>query len=57
MNDIWPDGGRVSWLYNDGTPDRAAWPRRYIGKSPAMHRLKSMHTLLMSICFSTKPFP
>ncbi|KIJ51186.1 hypothetical protein M422DRAFT_58813 [Sphaerobolus stellatus SS14] len=44
MNDIWPDGGRVSWFENTG--DRKCnvhWKRRYIGQSPGMHRFKVGH--------------
>ena len=43
MNDIWPDGGRVSWLQNDGSLDWTAWRRRYICKSPGMHRIKGVY--------------
>ncbi|TFK62264.1 hypothetical protein BDN72DRAFT_890043 [Pluteus cervinus] len=43
MNDIWPDGGRVSWFENTGDTDNAHWKRRFIGKSPGMHRLKAGH--------------
>jgi len=45
MNDIWPDGGRVSWYENNGNlDDTSHWKRRYIGKSPAMHRLKGNYS-------------
>jgi aldos-2-ulose dehydratase len=41
MNDIWPQGGRVSWYENVGDLNSTEqWKRRYIGKSPGMHRLK-----------------
>ncbi|THH18829.1 hypothetical protein EW146_g2230 [Bondarzewia mesenterica] len=43
MNDIWPNGGRVSWLENTGDPDAENWTRRTIGFSPGMHRLKAGH--------------
>ncbi|KAK7040714.1 hypothetical protein VNI00_009620 [Paramarasmius palmivorus] len=43
MNDIWPDGGRVSWFENEGDVGKENWTRRYIGQSPGMHRLKTGH--------------
>ncbi len=43
MNEIWPNGGRVSWLENVGDPSRPNWTQRTIGRSPAMHRLKAGH--------------
>ena len=43
MDDIWPKGGRVSWLENTGDPKHANWTRRTIGHSPGIHRLKAGH--------------
>ncbi|THU84404.1 hypothetical protein K435DRAFT_733201, partial [Dendrothele bispora CBS 962.96] len=43
MDDICPNGGRISWFKNTGTMDSNHWDRRYIGKSPGMHRLKVGH--------------
>ncbi|EIN03466.1 hypothetical protein PUNSTDRAFT_128760 [Punctularia strigosozonata HHB-11173 SS5] len=43
MNDIWSDGGRVSWFENTGDYNREVWTQRYIGRSPGMHRLKTGH--------------
>jgi aldos-2-ulose dehydratase len=41
MDDIWADGGRVSWYENYGSRKyKGHWKRRYIGRSPGMHRLK-----------------
>ena len=43
MNDIWPDGGRVSWFANTGNLQSGrTWERRYIGRFPGMHRLKGI---------------
>lgn len=41
--DIWPNGGRVSWLENTGDPNHDNWTMRTIGSSPGMHRLKAGH--------------
>lgn len=43
MDDIWPTGGRVSWLENTGDPKATGWKRHTIGSSPGMHRLKTGH--------------
>lgn len=34
-----PQGGKIDWLENPGTPD-GEWKRHYIGRATAMHRLK-----------------
>ena len=41
-----PNGGYIAWLENpgrnrDGQPVKKAWTKRYIGRWPAMHRLKA----------------
>ncbi|KAJ3552120.1 hypothetical protein NM688_g4321 [Phlebia brevispora] len=41
MDDIWPDGGRVSWLENRGDQEHGDWTLHVIGNSPGMHRLKT----------------
>ncbi|KAK7676342.1 hypothetical protein QCA50_020683 [Cerrena zonata] len=43
MNDIWPDGGRVSWLENTGDINASNWKRHTIGSSPGMHRIGVGH--------------
>ncbi|THH03890.1 hypothetical protein EW145_g5922 [Phellinidium pouzarii] len=43
MDDIWADGGRVSWFENTGDVNNTNWERRFIGKSPGMHRLRIGH--------------
>ncbi|CAL1708583.1 unnamed protein product [Somion occarium] len=43
MDDIWHDGGRVSWLENTGDTNAENWTRRTMGASPGMHRLKAGH--------------
>ncbi len=41
FTDIWKDGGRVNWYENPGSlAETAHWKRRFIGKSPGMHRVK-----------------
>jgi hypothetical protein len=48
MNDIWPDGGRVSWYENPCVRNgNEHWKRRYIGKSPGMHRIKGQSVMLL----------
>ena len=38
-----PEGGYIAWLKNPGRSklDRGVWDRHYIGRWPAMHRLKA----------------
>ncbi|CAF4856706.1 unnamed protein product, partial [Rotaria sp. Silwood2] len=39
-----PDGGKIVWLENPGQNiDKKLWKMHYVGKSPAMHRLKVGH--------------
>ena len=43
MADLWPDGGRLSWLENTGDPNMENWTRYTIGSSPGMHRIAAGH--------------
>ncbi|CAF1077711.1 unnamed protein product [Rotaria sordida] len=39
-----PDGGKIAWLENPGQNNGTKlWTMHYVGKSPAMHRLKVGH--------------
>ena len=40
MVDCDPQGGKIHWLQNPGTTT-GDWVERYIGRAPAMHRLKA----------------
>ena len=42
-DDLWPDGGRVSWLENTGDLNAENWKRHSIGSSTGMHRVKAGH--------------
>jgi len=42
MVDCDPDGGKIDWFENPGTPD-GKWKQHFIGKSCAMHRLRIGH--------------
>ncbi|XOF33077.1 MAG: FG-GAP repeat domain-containing protein [Candidatus Electrothrix sp. YB6] len=39
MRDCDPEGGKIVWLENPGTPD-GEWKHHYIGRATAMHRLR-----------------
>jgi hypothetical protein len=39
MRDCDPEGGKITWLENPGTPD-GEWRQHYIGRATAMHRLR-----------------
>lgn len=38
-----PEGGKISWLENPGSPDKdpARWRKHYIGRAIGMHRLRA----------------
>jgi hypothetical protein len=39
-----PEGGKIAWLENPGQNiDKKPWTLHYVGRSPAMHRLKVGH--------------
>lgn len=43
IDDLWADGGRVSWLENTGDSDHAKWTRRTIGRSPGINCVRAGH--------------